>query len=51
VLKVAQGFSPAIERSPEGETLYRTKCAYWHDRPAAESRAKTREALLAFGLP
>jgi polyvinyl alcohol dehydrogenase (cytochrome) len=32
-------------RPLDGETLYRTKCASCHDRPAPDSRAQTREAL------
>jgi polyvinyl alcohol dehydrogenase (cytochrome) len=35
----------ATQDAPSGETLYRTKCASCHDRPAPDSRAQTREAL------
>ena len=44
-LEVALAFSPEIEQPPDGEALYRTKCASCHDRPAPDSRAQTREAL------
>ena len=35
----------ATQSAIDGETLYRTKCASCHDRPAPDSRAQTREAL------
>lgn len=39
------GRAATLQQLPDGETLYRTKCASCHDRPAPDSRAQTREAL------
>jgi len=33
------------QASPDGEVLYRTRCASCHERPAPDSRAQTRDAL------
>jgi len=33
------------QAAPDGAALYRASCASCHDRPAANSRAQTREAL------